>query len=60
MNGNDILKIVEKMGPTQAASEVAMAVKKVFRLLDEDARLKFVVDLFEETPEDKGASLVHL
>ncbi len=60
MSIDKIQKIVNSMGPEEAASAIGLVMKNLFPLLDEEARLKFVMNLVGEPAEDKVASLVHL
>ena len=60
MSKNDIQQIVDRMEPEEAASAIALVTKKLFPLLDEESRLRFVMNLVGESAEDKVASLVHL
>jgi hypothetical protein len=55
-----IQQIVEDMPPEKALKEIALAAKSLFSLLDEKARLDFVMNLIGEAGTDKVASLVHL
>jgi hypothetical protein len=55
-----IQQIVEDMSPDKALKEIALAAKSLFSLLDEKARLDFVMNLVGDAGMDKVASLVHL
>ena len=48
------------MDPEEAAAEIALAMKKLFVLLGEEARIKFVMNLVGDSGEDKVGSMVHL
>lgn len=60
MSIDKIQELVNTMDPEEAASGIALVLKKLFPLLDEDARVKFVVNLIGESSDEKVASLVHL
>jgi flagellar motility protein MotE (MotC chaperone) len=60
MSVDKIQELVNSMNPDEAASAIALVMKNLFSLLDEEARLKFVMNLVGESGEDKVASLVHL
>jgi hypothetical protein len=55
-----IQQIVEDTPPDKALKEIALVAKSLFSLLDEKARLDFVMNLIGEAGTDKVASLVHL
>jgi hypothetical protein len=57
---NDILKIVSDMPPEEALTEMGRALKSLFKFIDEDAQIRFLMDLTGEAHEDKVSSLVHL
>jgi len=57
---NDIQQIVDRMDPEEAASAIALVTKRLFPLLNEEARLKFIMSLGGDSGEDKVGSLVHL
>ena len=60
MSANKIQEIVNGMDPEEAAAEIALAMKKLFVLLGEEARIKFVMNLVGDSGEDKVGSMVHL
>lgn len=60
MSMNKIQKLVDIMEPEQAASSIALVMKKLWPVLGENARIKFVMSLVGESGADKVASLVHL
>lgn len=53
-------QIMEEMDPKKAASVIGNLLKEIFPLLDEDARLEFVLNLIGDSDDDKVTSLVHL
>jgi hypothetical protein len=60
MSATKIDELVDRMEPEKAAAELARVIKKLFPLLEEEARLNFVMNLMGESGEDKLASMVHL
>jgi RecA-family ATPase len=55
-----IQQITDDMSPETALKEIAMAAKKLLSLLDEKARLEFVMNVIGDSGTDKVTSLVHL
>jgi hypothetical protein len=60
MPGKTIREVIEKLAPEKALKEISLAVKTLFPLLDQEARLNFVVSLIGDAGADKVASLVNL
>jgi hypothetical protein len=60
MSTEKIKQIIKQMGPGEAASSLALVVKDLFLLIDEDERSQFIVNLLGNAGDDKVASLVHL
>lgn len=61
MTGEQLEKIVDQMTPQEAAAEMGRLARKLFRLVDESVRIRFVMNLVEEPDaDDKVSSLVHL
>ena len=60
MSANAIQNLVNSMDPEEAAVAIAFVMKKLFPLMDESARIKFVMDLVGDSEEGDVASLVHL
>ena len=60
MPGKTILELIKKLDPEKASKEIALAVKTLFPLLDQESRLNFVVSLIGDAGADKVASLVNL
>lgn len=54
-----IQKIIEKMDPLEAVAEMAIALRRLLPILDDDARTAFVMNLMDDSPEDKVSSMVH-
>jgi hypothetical protein len=55
----EMLKIVGRMDPEAALTEIAKVVKVIFSALGEDARSQFFWDLMGESKGDKVSSLAH-
>jgi len=60
MSADGIQELVNSMDPEDAAVAIAFVMKNLFPLLDESARIKFVMNLVGDSGEDEVASLVHL
>jgi len=60
MNVGKIQLLVNNMAPQEAASALTSVIKNLFPLLDEDARIRFVMNLVGDSGDDKISSLVHL
>lgn len=54
-----IQNIIDEMDPQEAVAEMAIALKRLLPILDDDARTAFVMNLMEDSPEDKVSSMVH-
>ena len=60
MSTNKIQELVNNMEPQEAASALSFVLKGLFPLLNEDARIRFVMNLIGDSGDDKVTSLVHL
>lgn len=60
MSEQEIVQTFEKMSLEEAVSSLGTVVKRVFRFLDDEARLDFLKDVVGEAGEDKVSSMVHL
>lgn len=60
MSVGKIQLLVNNMAPQEAASALTSVIKNLFPLLDEDARIRFVMNLVGDSGDDKISSLVHL
>jgi len=60
MSTKSLQQIVDTLEPREALSEMAAIIKKLFPLLEEQARLDFVVNLIGDAGSEKISSLVHL
>jgi hypothetical protein len=60
MRNKSLENIIEKLEPGEALEQMAPIIKKLFPLLEEQARLDFVVSLIGDAGSDKVSSMVHL
>jgi hypothetical protein len=60
MDRNKVQQLIESLDPEEALAAMARAVKNLFPLTSQEARLQFVVDLIGEGEQDKVTSMVHL
>jgi hypothetical protein len=60
MNPKELQRIIEALDPEEALAALAAAVKKLFPVLGEEARLNFMVNLVGAAGGDKVSSMVHL
>ena len=60
MSTKSLQQIIDKLEPKEALNQMAAIIKKLFPLLEEQARLDFVVSLIGDAGSDKVSSLVHL
>jgi hypothetical protein len=60
MSIDKIQTLINNMAPQEAASALALILKNLFPLLNEDTRVKFVTDLIDDAGDDKVSSMVHL
>jgi len=56
----DLDKLVSRMEPEHALTQIASALKVLFAALGEEARSQFLLELIGESRDDKVSSLVHL
>lgn len=56
----EILKIVDRMDPEEALTELSKVLKMLFSTLGEETRSEFLWNLMGESRGDKVSSLVHL
>jgi hypothetical protein len=56
----ELLKIVGRMDPEDALTEISKVLKVLFSALGEEARSQFLWELMGESRGDKVSSLVHL
>ena len=56
----EMLKIVGRMDPEEALTEISKVLGVLFQALGEEARSQFLWDLMGESRGDKVSSLVHL
>ena len=60
MSVDKIQDLINNMESQEAAFALAFVIKDLFPLLDEDTRIKFVMDLIGDSGNDKVSSMVHL
>lgn len=60
MSKAKIQDMIESMDPLEAAQEIAVAAKKLFSLLGEEALRDFLTNLIGDGGQDKLTGLVHL
>ncbi|MBN2060092.1 MAG: hypothetical protein JW882_06710 [Deltaproteobacteria bacterium] len=60
MSAEKLKQIIEQMEPGEAVSSLAIILKNLFKLLDEDDRVQFIVNLVGSAGDDKVAGMVHL
>ena len=60
MKNKSLQQIIDQLEPEAALKEMAVIIKKLFPLLEEQTRLDFVVNLMGDAGSDKVSSLVHL
>ncbi len=60
MSIEKIQESLDQMEPEEAVSALSIVVKRQLPLVEEDKRIKFVLDLVGEPSDEKLASLVHL
>lgn len=59
MSEGEIQQLIDSMDPIEAAHELAVAAKKLFSLLGEEALRDFLTNLTGDGGQDKIAGLVH-
>jgi hypothetical protein len=57
---NKLLQALQSMDPEEALTALAAAMQSLLPSLDEEARLRFLLDLVGERRGDKVSSMVHL
>jgi hypothetical protein len=57
---NEILKIISRMAPEEALSEITKAVERLLADMDSEARERFLMNLIGQSEGDKIAGMVHL
>jgi len=56
----NILDLVQDLEPEQALDAFSGALREVLSRLEDEQRVRFVLDLLEKGDEDKISSMVHL
>lgn len=57
---DELLKIVSRMAPEEALSQITTVVERLMADLDEDARERFLMNLIGKSEGDKVSGMVHL
>lgn len=57
---SEILKIISRMAPEEALSEITKAVERLLADMDSEARERFLMNLIGQSEGDKIAGMVHL
>ncbi len=57
---DELLKIVSRMAPEEALSQITTVVERLLADLDEDARERFLMNLIGKSEGDKVSGMVHL
>jgi hypothetical protein len=60
MSVDKLQSLINDMEPQEAVSALSIIIKNLFPLLDEDVRIRFVMNLIGDSGDDKISSLVHL
>lgn len=60
MRKKTLEEIVQDLPPEKAIEEIAVAARNLLGVLDEKARLTFLMHLIGDAAQDKVSSLVHL
>jgi hypothetical protein len=60
MESKTLQQIIDQLAPEESLKEMAAIIKKLFPLIEEQARLDFVMNLIGDADTDKVSSLVHL
>ena len=60
MSTKSLQQLMEALDPEEALAQISQAVKKLWTVVEEEARLNFVNSLVGDLPEDRVGSLVHL
>lgn len=60
MSLDKLQSLINDMEPQEAVSALSIIIKNLFPLLDEDVRIRFVMNLIGDSGDDKISSLVHL
>ena len=60
MTTEKLKQIIEQMEPGEAISSLALVLKDLFPLIDEDDRVQFIVNLVGSAGDDKVVGMVHL
>ena len=57
---DELFKIVARMNPEEALTEITRVLERLLSDLDDEARERFLMNLIGQSEGDKVSSLVHL
>ncbi len=57
---DELFEIVSRMAPEDALSEMTKVLGRLMRDLDNEERERFLVNLVEQSEDDKVSGMVHL
>ncbi len=57
---DEFFKIIARMTPEEALSQITMVLERLLADLDHDGRERFLMNLIGQSESDKVAGLVHL
>jgi hypothetical protein len=57
---DDLFEIISRMAPEEALSKITTVVERLLADLDDNARERFLVNLINQSEDDKVSSMVHL
>ncbi len=60
MENKSLEVIIDQLEPEEALKQMAPLIKRLFPLLEEEKRLKFIMDMMGDSDMDKVSSMVHL
>lgn len=60
MENKTLQRIIDQLAPEEALKQMTSIIKELFPLIEEKARLDFVMNLIGDADTDKVSSLVHL
>ncbi len=57
---DELLQFISTMTPEEALPQITRALERLLGDLDQDARKRFLMNLLDQSEEDKVSSMVHL
>jgi hypothetical protein len=55
----EIQRLIDNMDPQEAVAEMAIVLRRILPILDDDTRTAFVMNLMGDAPGDNVSSMVH-